>query len=652
MDAVTTVTPQPAPAPTFAAHFSMETTTRTKTVEERRNVVILFAGDSGDGIQLTGSQFTDTNALFGNDVSTFPNFPAEIRAPQGTLAGVSGYQLHFGSTEIFTPGDQCDVLVVMNAAALKANLGKLKKGGIIIANSDGFDAKNLRLAGYVDQQEPLTDGTLANYTVHAVDVTKMTRNALAETTLGMKEKDRCKNMFVLGFINWMYSRSLENSEQFLAQKFGKKPDLLDANRKALLAGFNYGDTSETFTTRFEVKPAPLPKGTYRSITGNQGIALGLVAAAQKAGLDLFYGSYPITPASDILHELARHKNFGVKTFQAEDEIAAICSAIGASYGGALGVTASSGPGIALKGEAMGLAFMLEIPLVIVNVQRGGPSTGLPTKTEQADLFQAVHGRNGEAPIPVLAASSPTDCFEMAFEAVRIAVEHMTPVILLSDGYIANGSEPWRFPQAKDLQAITPPFAEPIAAPSLSEVDGGISEKFLPYKRDDKGVRPWAIPGMAGLQHRIGGIEKEDGTGNISYEPLNHEKMVRLRAEKVRKVVEDVPPLDLSNGVESGDLLILGWGSTYGAIKTAVNELCAEGKCVGHVHLRYLFPFRKELGELLKRFDRVLIPEMNSGQLRQLIRAEYLVDAKGLNKIQGMPFTAAEIKAAALEYLKQ
>lgn len=622
----------------------METPTRTKTVEERRNVVILFAGDSGDGIQLTGTQFTDTNALFGNDVSTFPNFPAEIRAPQGTLAGVSGYQLHFGSTEIFTPGDLCDVLVVMNAAALKANLGKLKKGGIIIANSDGFDAKNLRLAGYIDQQDPLTDGTLANYTVHAVDVTKMTRNALAETTLGMKEKDRCKNMFVLGFINWMFSRSLENSERFLQEKFGKKPELLDANRKALLAGFNYGDTSETFTTRFDVRPAPLPKGTYRSITGNQGIALGLVAAAQKAGLDMFYGSYPITPASDILHELARHKNFGVKTFQAEDEIAAICSAIGASYGGALGVTASSGPGIALKGEAMGLAFMLEIPLVIVNVQRGGPSTGLPTKTEQADLWQAIHGRNGEAPIPVLAASSPTDCFEMAFEAVRIAVEHMTPVVLLSDGYIANGAEPWRFPQASELQAITPPFATPRTNDE--------QEKFLPYKRDGKGVRPWAVPGMKGLQHRIGGIEKEDGTGNISYDPLNHEKMVRLRAEKVRKVVEGVPPLDLSNGVESGDLLILGWGSTYGAIKTAVNELCAEGQCVGHVHLRYLFPFRKELGELISRFKRVLIPEMNSGQLRQLIRAEFLVDAKGLNKIQGMPFTAAEIKAAALEHLKQ
>ncbi len=643
-DGVTGITVHRTPARTFAALFHMETPTRTKTVEERRNVVILFAGDSGDGIQLTGTQFTDTNALFGNDVSTFPNFPAEIRAPQGTLAGVSGYQLHFGSTEIFTPGDLCDVLVVMNAAALKANLGKLKKGGIIIANSDGFDAKNLRLAGYIDQQDPLTDGTLANYTVHAVDVTKMTRNALAETTLGMKEKDRCKNMFVLGFINWMFSRSLENSERFLQEKFSKKPELLDANRRALLAGFNYGDTSEIFTTRFDVRPAPLPKGTYRSITGNQGIALGLVAAAQKAGLDMFYGSYPITPASDILHELARHKNFGVKTFQAEDEIAAICSAIGASYGGALGVTASSGPGIALKGEAMGLAFMLEIPLVIVNVQRGGPSTGLPTKTEQADLWQAIHGRNGEAPIPVLAASSPTDCFEMAFEAVRIAVEHMTPVILLSDGYIANGAEPWRFPQASELHAITPPFATPRTNDE--------QEKFLPYKRDGKGVRPWAVPGMKGLQHRIGGIEKEDGTGNISYDPLNHEKMVRLRAEKVRKVVEGVPPLDLSNGVESGDLLILGWGSTYGAIKTAVNELCAEGQCVGHVHLRYLFPFRKELGELISRFKRVLIPEMNSGQLRQLIRAEFLVDAKGLNKIQGMPFTAAEIKAAALEHLKQ
>jgi len=620
---------------------------RPKIVEQRQNVVILFAGDSGDGIQLTGSQFTDNNAHFGNDVSTFPNFPAEIRAPQGTLAGVSGYQLQFGSVELFTPGDQCDVLVVMNAAALKANLGKLKQSGTIIANSDGFDPKNLRLAGYIDKEDPLTDGSLANYSVHAIDITKMTRNALAEMTLGMKEKDRCKNMFVLGFINWMYSRDLVNTERFLTSKFAKKPDVLEANRKALLAGYNYGDTSETFTTRFEVMPAPMPKGEYRSITGNQGAALGLIAAAQKAGLDLFYGSYPITPASDILHELSRHKNFGVKTFQAEDEIAAICSAIGASYGGGLGATASSGPGIALKGEAMGLAFMLEIPLVIINVQRGGPSTGLPTKTEQADLWQAVHGRNGEAPIPVLAASSPTDCFEVMYEAVRIAVEHMTPVIFLSDGYIANGSEPWRFPKASDLKPITPPFATPELA-----TKNGPDGKFLPYERDANGVRPWAIPGMKDLQHRIGGIEKEDGTGNISYDPLNHEKMVRLRAEKVRKIVEDVPPLDLANGVDSGDLLVLGWGSTYGAIRTAVTDLNTEGYRIGHLHLRYLFPFRKELGEMLAKYKHVLIPEMNSGQLRQLIRAEYLVDALGLNKIQGMPFTSAEIKSAVLQHLEK
>jgi 2-oxoglutarate ferredoxin oxidoreductase subunit alpha len=636
----------------------METPTRTKAVEERRNVVILFAGDSGDGIQLTGSQFTDTNALFGNDVSTFPNFPAEIRAPQGTLAGVSGYQLHFGSVELFTPGDQCDVLVAMNAAALKANLSKLKKGGTIIANTDGFDAKNLRLAGYPEGDSPLGGigggsqlpgvaggGQLSNYIVHTVDITKLTRTALADTKLGMKEKDLCKNMFVLGFINWMYSRKLENSEKFLEAKFRNKPEILEANKKVLLAGYNYGDTSETFTTRYEVKPAPMPKGTYRSITGNQGTALGLVAAAQKAGLGLFYGSYPITPASDILHELSRHKNFGVRTFQGEDEIAAICSAIGASYGGSLGATASSGPGIALKTEAMGLAFMLEIPLVIVNVQRGGPSTGLPTKTEQADLWQAVFGRNGEAPIPVLAASSPTDCFEMVYEAARIAIEHMTPVIFLSDGYIANGAEPWRFPAANDLRPIVPPFA----TPAERKEDG---DPFMPYDRNEKGVRPWAIPGMKGLQHRIGGIEKQHRTGNISYDPANHELMVKLRAEKVQHIVDNVPPLDLANGVDSGDLLILGWGSTYGAIRTAVEELMNEGYSVGHLHLRYLFPFRKELGPILKRFKTVLMPEMNSGQLRQMIRAEFLVDAKGLNKIQGMPFTSSEIKSAAIQYLKQ
>jgi 2-oxoglutarate ferredoxin oxidoreductase subunit alpha len=421
------------------------------------------------------------------------------------------------------------------------------------------------------------------------------------------------------------------------------PRLLEANIKVLQAGYNYGDTSETFTTRYEVLPAPMPKGTYRNITGNQGTALGLVAAARKAGLDLFYGSYPITPASDILHELSRHKNFGVKTFQAEDEIAAICSAIGASYGGALGVTASSGPGIALKTEAMGLAVMLEIPLVIVNVQRGGPSTGLPTKTEQADLWQAVFGRNGEAPIPVLAASSPTDCFEVVYEAARIAVEHMTPVIFLSDGYIANGAEPWRFPQAQDLQPITPPFAQP-----RTDADAG---PFLPYARDEKGVRPWAVPGMKGLQHRIGGIEKEDGTGNISYDPKNHERMVGLRAEKVRRIADSLPPMDLAHGPESGDLLIIGWGSTFGAIRTATLELLEEGHSVSHLHIRYLFPFRKELGTILKRFKRVLVPEMNSGQLRQLLRAEFLVDAQGLNKIQGLPFTSTEIRQRAEQELQ-
>ena len=617
-----------------------------KPVEERSNVVILFAGDSGDGIQLTGTQFTGTNALFGNDVSTFPNYPAEIRAPIGTLAGVSGFQLHFGSVEIFTPGDQCDVLVVMNAAALSANLDKLKPGGIIIANSDGFDKKNLRLAGFIDAADPLTDGSLVNFQVHAVDVTKLTRTALEDSTLGMKEKDRCKNMFVLGFINWMFSRENTLAEGFLEKKFGKKPDLLEANRKALIAGYFYGETSETFTTRFEVKAAPLPKGTYRAITGNQGTALGLIAGARKAKLDLFYGSYPITPASEILHELSRHKNFGVITFQAEDEIAAIGSAIGASYGGALGITASSGPGIALKTEAMGLALMLEIPLVIVNVQRGGPSTGLPTKTEQADLWQAVLGRNGEAPIPVLAASTPIDCFDMAFEAVQIALEHMTPVILLTDGYIANGSEPWRFPAADSLPEIKPPFiaAREAGTPSAAE-------PFLPYARDERGVRPWAIPGQAGLQHRIGGIEKQDLTGNISYDPRNHEKMVRLRAEKVARIADRYKPIRLDSGPAEGELLVVGWGSTYGAIRTAALQLQKEGHAVAHVHLRHMFPFNRGLGPLLKQYNKVLVPEMNSGQLRQLLRAEFLVDAQGLNKIQGMPFTSEEIRVGILNTLK-
>lgn len=618
-------------------------------MEAREKVVILFAGDSGDGIQLTGAQFTDSNALFGNDVSTFPNYPAEIRAPQGTLAGVSGFQLHFGSVDVFTPGDTCDVLVVMNAASLKANLGKLRNGGIIIANSDGFDGKNLRLAGYPDEENPLTDGSLDNYVLNSVDITKLTRNALEGTALGMKEKDRSKNMFVLGFIHWMYSRKLDRPRAFLANKFKNKPELLEANLRVLQAGYNFGDTSETFTTRFEVKPAAMPKGTYRNITGNQGVAIGLIAAAQKAGLELFYGSYPITPASDILHELSRNKHFGVKTFQAEDEIAAVCSAIGASYGGALGTTASSGPGIALKGEALGLACMLEIPLVVVNVQRGGPSTGMPTKTEQADLWQALHGRNGEAPIPVLAASSPTDCFEMAFEAVKLAVEHMTPVILLSDGYIANGAEPWRFPQAKDLAPIKPPFANDPARDQAAIHDA--EGRFLPYARDGKGVRPWAVPGMKGLQHRIGGIEKEDRTGNISYDPKNHERMVGLRAEKVQRIADTYRPIRLDSGPEKGELLVVGWGSTYGAIRTAMLELQKEGHDAAHVHLRHMFPFNPGLRGLLKNYRKVLVPEMNGGQLCQLLRAEYLVDARGLNKVQGLPFTSAEIRQGVLDLLK-
>ncbi len=624
-------------------------TPRLKKVEAREKVVILFAGDSGDGIQLTGAQFTDSNALFGNDVSTFPNYPAEIRAPQGTLAGVSGFQLHFGSVDVFTPGDTCDVLVVMNAASLKANLGKLRNGGIIIANSDGFDAKNLRLAGYPDEENPLTDGSLDNYVLNSVDITKLTRNALEGTALGMKEKDRSKNMFVLGFIHWMYSRKLDRPRVFLANKFKNKPELLEANLRVLQAGYNFGDTSETFTTRFEVKAAAMPKGTYRNITGNQGVAIGLIAAAQKAGLELFYGSYPITPASDILHELSRNKHFGVKTFQAEDEIAAVCSAIGASYGGALGTTASSGPGIALKGEALGLACMLEIPLVVVNVQRGGPSTGMPTKTEQADLWQALHGRNGEAPIPVLAASSPTDCFEMAFEAVKLAVEHMTPVILLSDGYIANGAEPWRFPQAKDLAPIKPPFANDPARDQAAIHDA--EGRFLPYARDEKGVRPWAVPGMKGLQHRIGGIEKEDRTGNISYDPKNHERMVGLRAEKVQRIADTYRPIRLDSGPEKGELLVVGWGSTYGAIRTAMLELQKEGHDAAHVHLRHMFPFNPGLRGLLKNYRKVLVPEMNGGQLCQLLRAEYLVDARGLNKVQGLPFTSAEIRQGVLDLLK-
>lgn len=613
----------------------------TRTQEVLQDVVIKFAGDSGDGMQLTGSQFTNNTALMGIDLATFPDFPAEIRAPQGTLAGVSGYQLRFSSDSVFTPGDECDVLVAMNAAALKANLKAIKKGGKIIANTDGFDAKNLRLANYPEGVNPLENDSLSNYTVIKMDVTKMTREALSDITMGMKEKDRAKNMFVLGFLYWMYNRDMENTITFLKEKFGKKPDILESNIRVLRAGYNYGDTTETFTTTYKVEKAKMESGVYRSIMGNQAVSYGLIAAAQKSGLQMFLGSYPITPASDILHELSRHKAFGIKTFQAEDEIAAITSAIGAAYGGALGVTTSSGPGIALKGEAMGLAVMLEIPLLIINIQRGGPSTGLPTKTEQSDLMQAYYGRNGECPMPVISASTPADCFDAVYEAVRIAVQHMTPVMFLSDGYIANGAEPWRFPKSEDLPSITVNFKKGL--------DEG-EEKLQPYKRDEKLVRPWAIPGTPGLEHRIGGIEKQDVTGNISYDPDNHQHMVKTRQAKVDKIADYIPLQKLDSGAATGKVLVVGWGSTYGAIKSACSELQAQGKQVAHAHLRYIRPFPKNLGEILKSYDTVLVPEINNGQLIRILRDEFFVDAKGYNKIKGVPITKGELIEEIGKYL--
>lgn len=611
--------------------------------QQLSSVVIRFAGDSGDGMQLTGSQFTNSSALIGNDLSTFPDFPAEIRAPLGTLPGVSGFQLHFSSEAIYTPGDICDVLVVMNVAALKVNLKQLKDGGIIILNTDGFDPKNLRLAGLTEENNPMTDGSLDKYQVKRVDVTKMVRELLKDSGLGVKEIDRCKNMFVLGLLFWMYNRDTKPTEGYLQSKFGKKPDVLEGNLKALKAGYAFGETTESFAVTYEVTKAKLAKGEYRSITGNEATAYGLIAAAQKANLPLFLGAYPITPASDVLHELSKHKSFGVKTFQAEDEIAGITSAIGASFGGNLAVTLSSGPGIALKGEAIGLATMFELPLVIVNVQRGGPSTGLPTKTEQSDLMQAFYGRNGECPVAIIAANGPSDAFAATFEACRIALQHMIPVFVLTDGYIANGAEPWKFPKSTDLPEIK--------VSQIKEKNSEDKNKFLPYLRDEKLARPWAIPGTPGLEHRIGGIEKQNITGNISYDSDNHEFMVKLRQEKVDRIADYIPLQQMDSGEESGDLLIVGWGSTYGAIKTAVRQALNQGKKVSHVHLRHISPFPKNLGDILKNFKTVVVPEMNNGQLVKILRDKYFVDAKPLNKIQGLPFKVDEIRKVIESYTK-
>lgn len=607
----------------------------------RDEVTIRFAGDSGDGMQLTGSLFTNTTALQGNDLRTLPEFPAEIRAPAGTVPGVSSFQLHFGSKEIMTPGDVCDVLVAMNSAALKANLGLLRKGGTIIVNTAGFDKRNLNLAKYGEENNPLEDGTLEGYTVLKTDITKLVKESLSDSGLSFKDVERSKNMFVLGLIYWIYNRPLESTITFLEKKFAKSPEIAAANVKVLKDGYHFGENTEIFTSRYTVEKAKIGAGTYRTVTGNEATVLGLASAARQGDLPLFFGSYPITPASDVLHGLSRLKNFGVYTFQAEDEIAAVSSAIGAAFGGSLGVTSSSGPGIALKGEAIGLAVMLELPLVILNIQRAGPSTGMPTKTEQADLLQAMYGRNGESPAVIVAPKSPADCFETVFEACRIAIEHMIPVFFLSDGFLANGSEPWKFPQQKDLKKIQLKFE-----PSRN----GEIKPFLPYLRDDRLVRSWAIPGTRGIEHRLGGLEKEDETGNVSYDPDNHEKMVKIRQAKVDNISRYIPPQTIDSGNESGKALVLGWGSTYGSIRTAVSELRSEGMDVSHTHLRFLNPFPINLGNLLNKFEQVLIPEINNGQLVKMIRDEFMIPAQGINKIKGRPFGVDELKTEIREAL--
>jgi 2-oxoglutarate/2-oxoacid ferredoxin oxidoreductase subunit alpha len=600
-----------------------------KATQSLESATVRFCGDSGDGMQLAGLQLTNTSALIGNDVATFPDFPAEIRAPRGTKAGVSGFQIHFANHEIFTPGDQVDALVAMNPAALVTNLVDLKRGGILIVNKDAFESKGLQQAGY--ERDPITDGSLESFRVFPVAMTKLTKLAVEELGLSQKEADRCKNFFAMGLAFWLYDRPLEPTQRYIDDKFGRTPDIAEANRRALMAGYNYGETTEAFTAHYAVAKAKLPAGTYRSITGNQALAWGLMTAAQRSNCELFLGSYPITPASDILHELTRYKNFGVRTFQAEDEIAAMTSAIGAAFGGSMAVTTSSGPGIALKQEAIGLAVMTELPVLIVNVQRGGPSTGLPTKTEQADLLQAMCGRNGECPVPVLAARSPSDCFEIVQEAWQIAVRYMTPVFVLTDGYLANGSEPWRIPDATKLTTIE--VEHP--GPSVS------GQQFMPYARNERLARPWALPGTPGLMHRVGGLEKQDITGNVNYEPENHQHMVNIRAAKVAGIVRDIPPLEV-DGPQTGKVLVLSWGGTYGACATAVHSCQSRGLSVAHAHLRHLNPFPGNLADVIKRFEKLLIPELNLGQLRLLIRGQFLVDAVGYNKVQGKPFTVSEL----------
>jgi 2-oxoglutarate ferredoxin oxidoreductase subunit alpha len=600
-------------------------------IQELDRVTIRFAGDSGDGMQLTGTQFTRTAAVFGNDIATLPDFPAEIRAPAGSLPGVSGFQISFSSSEIHTPGDQPDVLVAMNPAALRANVRDMPAGGAIIVNEDAFNKQNLAKAGY--EENPLRDGSLNDFTVFEIPVSTLNARALQGLDMTTKQVDLTKNFFALGVMFWLYERSMEPTTKWIEKKFAARPVIAEANLRALKAGYAFGETTEIFHTSYRVKPAKLPPGTYRNITGNEATSLGFVAAAKLAHRELFYGSYPITPASEILHQLSTYKHFGVRTFQAEDEIAAIGSTIGASFGGALALTASSGPGIALKGEAMGLAVMVELPLVIVNVQRAGPSTGMPTKNEQADLLQAMYGRNGDAPLPVVAPATPAECFDMSIEASRLALKYMTPVVYLSDAFLATGSEPWRIP-------------EPAALPDISVSNHTDPATFQPYDRDpDTLARPWAIPGTPGLEHRIGGLEKADVTGQVSYDPDNHQRMTDLRARKIAGIADDIPELEVF-GPESGDLLILGWGSTYGSLRTATERLQRAGHSVAHAHLRYLNPFPRNTGEVVTAYRKVLIPEVNTGQLRLLIRGRFLVDAVGLNRVRGKPFPVPEVVQAA------